>query len=159
MEPTTIGRFRMGLPWSPFSVALICVLLPPGGAALTVLNVRRLGQIDARQTRSLVTATIVIMAVGMVTMLAVSGMNIRRGPGVYQDAWTVLRIGVASASYLVQRGPYRAWRTAHKAARTGSWIPALGVAVMYTLVWAVVLLPIYFLAEGLLAAGGATSLL
>jgi hypothetical protein len=133
-------------PWSPLSVSVISLLLPAGGAIVTVRNLQRLGQLDASHTRKLTIAVAAVFALGYAGLAAVS---VPRANGTVQtDAGVsyIMGIGTAVASYVVQSSSYRAWRVAHPTIRTDSVVRGIGVAVIYylvTLVAAAVLAPLY----------------
>ena len=134
------------LPWSPLSVSLIAFLLPPGGLALTVWNLRRLQVLDGKMARQLTIAVTVICVVGLTLLTALSPPGPNGSPQPSAEAAGVLSIGVAFASYAVQRNPFGAWRLSHLSMRTSSWLAALGLAALYSL-------PVY-LVIGLLYEGG-----
>ena len=132
-------------PWSPLSVSLIALLLPPGGAVLTIQNLQRLRAVDAPLARQLTIALIGVYVLGIMALVLVSPRSSRGVPTPDSDVTTVLYGGVALASYIVQRQPFQSWRTAHLRTRTSSWIGALGIAFIYTLVTLAAFLPLYLL--------------
>ena len=142
-------------PWSPLSVSLIALLLPPGGAVLTILNLQRLRAVDASLARQLTVALIGVYILGITALFLVSPKGPRGVPSPDSDVTTVLYGGVALASYIVQRQPFQSWRTAHLRTRTGPWVGALGIAFMYTLLTLVAFVPLYLLLSAVaLPAGG-----
>jgi hypothetical protein len=150
---------EMPPPWSPLSVSLIALLLSPGGAVLTIVNLQRLRVVDASVARQLTIALIGVYVLGITVLFLVSPRGPRGVPSPDSDVTTVLNGGVALASYIVQRQPFHSWRMAHLRTRTSSWIGALGIAFLYWLVTLVALLPLYILLSALpFLAGGAIHL-
>lgn len=123
---------------------------------MTVLNLQRLGQIDSQITRKLMIAILAVFSVGFAVLLVVSS----RGPGGVPQpdstASTVLDVGIAFASYTVQRPAFRSWRASHERAITSPWLGGVGVALLYTLVWIVALIPVFGLLLLILYIGGAS---
>ncbi|HLJ65916.1 MAG TPA: hypothetical protein VKX16_00980 [Chloroflexota bacterium] len=139
-------------PWTPLSVALIAFILPAGGAILTIRNLERLRQFDARVARQLSIAVVVLFAVGLTVLISSAP---RTTSGMLQPdatATSILQFGVAAGSYLVQRAPFRAWRLANQRNRTSPWIGGAGLAALYTLLTIVGVLPLYLVAQ-ILGAG------
>lgn len=127
-------------PWTPVCVALIAFLLPAGGAVLTVRNMARLQQIDQTRVRELVAAAIGVFAIGFTALLVLAQPNPAKPEALSTNASAVLSLGTAVASYVVQRSPYMAWRRVHERQRTGGWLRALWLAVLFTLVTLAVVL-------------------
>lgn len=121
-------------PWSPLAVTLFALFIPTGGAVLTIRNLQRLNGLDARVARVQVYLVVAIFSLGLTVLclLAQDGSTTFRQPN--PDASLVLSVGTALASYLVQRSPYRSWRTSNARVRTASWWRALVTTVLYTLV-------------------------
>jgi hypothetical protein len=136
-------------PWSILSVTLIAFLLPPGvgGAILTVLNLRRMGQVDDTLTRRLVIALIAVFVVGFAALVALGkpGPQGIRSPD--PTSYTLLQVGVAFACFSVQREAFRGWRVAHETAVTSPWASAIIVALVYTTVWLVAVAPLIGLVD------------
>src|SRR5947209_13790773 len=105
-----------GTPWSPLSVSFITLLLPAGGAILTIRNLQRLQTIDSHQARELIIASIGVFAVGIVILLRLEPAG-SQGQGVNGDATGVLGCGMAFVSYGVQRTAFRSWSQAHHTVR------------------------------------------
>lgn len=127
------GLSSPGTPWSPLSVSFITLLLPAGGAILTIRNLQRLQTIDSKKARELIIASIGVFAVGIVILLRLSPAG-SHGQGMTPDTTTVLGGGMAVVSYVVQRAAFRSWRQAHDTVRTGPWLPAVATAGIYSLV-------------------------
>lgn len=123
-------------PWSPLSVALIALLLPPGGAVLTMRNLQRLGDIDDQSARWLTVAIVTVFALGYAALIVIATAQSTRTSAEQIDAGalTVLQFGVALASYVVQRLPYRQWRSAHLRTANGSLLSGLLVVAIYSFV-------------------------
>jgi len=136
-------------PWSPLGVAGITLLLPPGGAILTVLNLRRLNELDAALTRQLIAAVIAVFALGSATLLVLTMPRPGTVGAADSSASSILSVGIALASYLAQRSSFLRWRVSHTRARTSSLLSAVGVALVSTLVWIVIAVPLYALIIGL----------
>src|SRR5947209_17156325 len=130
-----------GTPWSPLSVSFITLLLPAGGAILTIRNLQRLQTIDSEKARELIIASVWVFAVGIVILLllAPSGTS---GPSTSGDTTAVLGGGMAVVSYLVQRTAFRTWRLEHRTTRTSSWLAAAGTAALFTVVTLVAAVPV-----------------
>lgn len=142
-----------GPPWSPFSVTLIALMLPPGGAALTVWNLARLQVIDRRLARQLTVAVLVIFTLGMGTLLGVAPSRTGTVPTVDPGAFYVLSIGVAIASSVSQRAAFRSWRSAHVQSPTSSFLVATCVALVYSFAVAMISVPIYLIVGQLFSMG------
>ena len=140
-------------PWSPLSVTVISLILPTGGAILTVLNLQRLRQIDRRDARRMTIALVALFALALTSLILLAGFGSDGRPRIDPTAVEVLSLGVAFASYAVQRRPFRAWRLSNLRARTSPWLAALGVAAVYHLVTVAAWLPLFALIEGLLYLG------
>ena len=116
-------------------MALIALLLPPGGAALTVRNLQRLGDIDETSARWLTVAVTAVFALGYAALIVITvGQSQGKSVQSADASATVLDFGVGLASYIVQRLPYRHWRGTHHRAPTGSLVSALAVVAIYGLV-------------------------
>ncbi|HEY8685767.1 MAG TPA: hypothetical protein VIO57_09190 [Chloroflexota bacterium] len=142
-----------GTPWSPLRVSLITLILPAGGAVLTIRNLQRLHTIDPQKARELIIASIGVFAVGIVILLLLNPAS-ARGQGVNGDATGVLGGGMAIVSYVVQRTAFRSWREANGTVRTGSWLPALGLAAVYSLVTLGAAVPVMLVAMLVATLGG-----
>lgn len=118
-------------PWTALGVGLITLLLPAGGALLTIQNLRYLGQIDPREARRLTLAAIAIFAVGLSVLLLFATPTKNGVPQVDSNSALVLSLGTALASYAVQRAPFQKWRIANTGVRTSWWLMGLGIAVLY----------------------------
>lgn len=142
-----------GTPWSPLSVSAIALLLPAGGAVLTIQNLLRLRVIEPEQAKQLMFAAIGVFAVGIVVLLQVDLARSGGASGT-SDATGVLGGGMAIVSYLVQRAPFRAWRVQHTTVRTASFLGAVGTAVLFSLLTLCAAVPVMVVA---LLAGGASA--
>lgn len=143
-------------PWSPVSVTLMTFLLPAGGAVLTILNLRRLGEVPEPHSRRLVSAAVGLFALGYCTLIALAQTGARTDR-LDSNAVVVLSVGVALASFLAQRSAYRTWSTSHSRSRTGSWRGAFGVAVIYQLVTVLVSVPVYLVVVAIVFFAGGTT--
>ncbi|MGH2441549.1 MAG: hypothetical protein ACRDFX_00075 [Chloroflexota bacterium] len=143
-------------PWTPLGVSLIALLFPAGGAILAVRNLQRLRHIDAATSRHLVIAIVALFAIGFSVLLSVGQRTGTSVPQINSTSALVLSIGVAVASYVVQQKPYQAWRARNSGTRTSAWIGALGRAVVYELIAAIIAVPI--LVAATLATGTAVAL-
>lgn len=141
-------------PWSPLSVAAIALFLPPGAALLTILNLRRLHTIDGALARQLSVAVIVIFALGSAILISLSFPKLGQGGSIDSNASPVLPLGVALASYLSQQPSFRAWRQANRRAPTSSAFSALALALLYSLIWVAIALPLLLIVVGLEYATG-----
>jgi hypothetical protein len=142
-----------GAPWSPLSVSVIALLLPAGGAILTIRNLQRLHSIDAEKARELIIASVGVFAVGIVILLLLAPLG-TSGPSTSGDTTAVLGGGMAVVSYLVQRPAFRAWRLEHRTTRTGSWMAAVGTATLFTVVTLVAAVPVMLVAMLTAGIGG-----
>src|SRR5690348_1230683 len=106
-------------PWSPLSITLISLLLPAGGAILTIRNMQRLNAIDSKGARELTFAAIGVFAVGIAVLFIVA-RRATAASGATGDTGAFLGFGTAMASYIVQQRPFHAWRTANRAAYTSA---------------------------------------
>jgi hypothetical protein len=136
------GTLDEGPPWSPVSVSVIALLLPAGGAILTIRNLYRLRQHDAASAKRLMYAAYGIFALGFTALLLSAHKAPHGSLQLDTGASTVLSCGVAVASYMVQRAPYRSWRIAHQHVRPSPWLGGAGRAIMYTLITFAVVLPL-----------------
>lgn len=141
-------------PWSPFTVSVITLLLPAGGAVLTVWNLRRLDQLDRESALRLGGAVLLVFALGTTALLVISGTRTQPNPQIGADASTVISIGVAVASYVVLRAPFRTWRSRARA-RPDSWLRAVGYAFVFTVLWALGVVPLYLLTVAALSLASA----
>ncbi len=144
---------NQGTPWSPLSVSLITLLLPAGGAILTIRNLQRLQTIDSQKARELIIASIGVFAVGIVILLRLDPAG-AQGQGVNGDTTGVLGCGMAVVSYVVQRTAFRSWREAHHTVRTGPWFPAVATAGIYSLVTLGAAVPVMLVSMLVAAVGG-----
>jgi hypothetical protein len=142
-----------GTPWSPLSVSVIALMLPAGGAILTIRNLQRLQTIDSEKARELIIASVGVFAIGIVILLLLAPMG-TSGPSTNGDATAVLGGGMAVVSYLVQRTAFRTWRLEHRSMRTGSWLAAVGTAALFTVVTLVAAVPVMLVAMLTAAMGG-----
>lgn len=125
-------------------MTLVAFLLPPGvgGAILTVLNLRRMGEIDDTLTRRLVIALVGVFVLGFGALVALGkpGPQGIRTPD--PTSYTLLQVGVAFACYSVQREAFRQWRSSNEKSMTSPWVSAIIVALVYTAVWLVAVAPV-----------------
>jgi hypothetical protein len=155
-QPITDADPDVRPPWSPLSVSLITLLLPAGGAILTIRNLYRMQQMDGATAKRLTVVAYVIFAIGLTALLLSAK---KASGGLLQpdtDASTVLSCGVALASYVVQRLPFRLWKLTHERTRTSPWLGAAGRAALYTLITFAAVLPLCI--AGLLLGIGGTSM-
>jgi hypothetical protein len=134
-------------PWSLLSVTMIAFFLPVGGAIVTVLNLRRMNILDARQARQLVIAVVTLCALGLAVLLAAADRRTGAVPQIDSTAESVLSVGVALSSYLAQRGPYLQWRGTDGPRPTSPWLRAAGTALLFTLLTAVIMFPMWLVAS------------
>jgi len=100
----------------------------------------------------MIVATLVIFSLGFGILIAVSLPSRASTPTI--NASTVLSLGVALASYAVQRSAFREWRTKNTGEQTSSWVSALGFAALYSAIWILVVLPIYVILLSILSPHG-----
>ena len=129
---------------------MIALLLPAGGAVLTIFNLQRLRAIDAGKARELIIACIGVFAVGIVVLLLLDPSR-STGQSINGDATGILGGGIAIVSYVMQRAAFLSWRRENKTKRTGSWLAALGTATIYSLLTLVAAVPVMLVA---MAAAG-----
>jgi hypothetical protein len=134
-------------PWSPLIVALVSLFLPMGGAPLTIRNLERLHTVEREQARQLIVAVIGIFAVGFTILYVLTKPSPQAFQSLGTDVSTLLSAGTAVASYLVQRGPYIAWRSRNSELQRSSWLGAVGSACVYALVWALAMIPVLVFAD------------
>jgi hypothetical protein len=132
---------------------VIALLLPAGGAILTIRNLQRLQAIDSKKARELIIASIAVFAIGIVILLLLDPAR-SGGRGANADATVVLGGGMAIISYLVQRAAFRSWRRENGAVRTGSWLAAVGTAAVYSLVTLGAAVPVMLVAMLAASLGG-----
>ena len=135
MERQHAGRFGTEIrpPWSPLSVTLITLVLPAGGAVVTVLNLRRLRQLDAKRTRQLTIVLLLVFAVGLTVLALLARHGANSTPNLDSSTVTLLSLGVGGASYVAQRPAFRAWRATNGRQATSSWLGAAGMAFLFQL--------------------------
>lgn len=124
-------------PWSPTGVSIIAFFLPPGGSVLTVWNLQRLGQFDNISARQQILVVMAVFALGFTVLLSVVPIKGGSVPQFDTSAVRLVNFGTAIASYLVQRPRFLSWKNAHKRVRSGSVLSAIGIAVLYTVLWIV----------------------
>ncbi|MGI8967982.1 MAG: hypothetical protein ACR2GA_02610 [Chloroflexota bacterium] len=112
-------------------MTFISFIFPAGGAILTLRNLQRLRQVDDSTARSLVWAAVGIFALGLTILLLLAPRDSSGLPQVDANAEVVIAAGTAVASYVVQRNPFRQWRTANARTRTSPWLHGFGLAVIY----------------------------
>ncbi|MBV9282289.1 MAG: hypothetical protein JOZ41_19580 [Chloroflexi bacterium] len=112
---------------------VIALLLPAGGTVVTILNLQRMSQLTTRMARQLAVAAILIIAIGFLILILLAGQDTSELPA---DSGTlfIITVGVALASFMAQRAPFRAWLAGHRGTRVSSWYGALGLAIVYQLV-------------------------
>lgn len=129
-------------PWSPVAVSLLSLLLPAGGAILTVRNLQLMRQLDPPLTRRLSIAIIVAFALGLSALILLGHPSHGGVPQVDSTSLSILAWGTGLSSYIVQYRPFRSWRGAHARQRVGNWLVALGFAVLYQIVAVVLATPL-----------------
>jgi hypothetical protein len=128
------SRKDAAVPWSPLGVSFITLFLPAGGAVLTIRNLERLNQVDATAARKLIAASVVVVALGYAALIFTAGHHNSAGvPQPDQNALGFLCAGLAFGSYLAQRVPFRTWRVRNADLRSGPWLPAIWIALLYQL--------------------------
>lgn len=157
-QPSTRPETELRPPWSALSVSLISLILPAGGAILTIANLYRLRELDATTARRLTIAAYLVLALGYTGLLLSTSYKASGGLLQTADAGggTVLSFGVSIASYVVQRRAFRQWKQSHQRARTSSWVGAVGRAAVYTLITFIVVVPFFFAAAALGIGGAGT---
>jgi fatty acid desaturase len=140
-------------PWSLAVVTLLAFFLPAGGAAVTMQNMRRLGQVDERRSRELTVATILVFAAGYAALLLVGAPDPSGRPTVSSSATVVLSLGTAAAAFLYQRHGFVSWRQGHPQERSGPWYQAVAWALIYELLTFVVTVPVSLLLTVVTSAG------
>jgi hypothetical protein len=158
-QSTTAPATDTRPPWSPLSVFIITFIMPAGGAVLTIRNLQRLRLVDARQAREWIIATVVVLALGYTGLLLATKPGPKDTLPRLDSVSALISCGLATASYLVLRSPYRAWRSQHAGARTSSPIPALGIALLYTVITVVAVVPVWIVAASVLHALGVSTVL
>ena len=136
-------------PWSPLSVTIITLLLPVGGVMLTILNMQRLSILDRPQTRRMTIGAVIICALGLGIMFGVAPKSANGLPQVDSNARSVLAVAAATICYLAQRQSFLNWRRQNDTSRTGSWLNALGMAVLFTVLTGTLSAPIWLLSQSL----------
>lgn len=144
-QPNTIHGREPSVPWSPLTVALISFLLPAGGAVLTIRNMARLQQIDRTTVTELTVVTMAVFAIGFTALLVAGQPDPTKPASLDANVSAVLSFGTAVASYAVQRPAFVVWRRSHVRIRTGPWFRALGMALIYTLLILLAVLPLRLL--------------
>lgn len=141
------------VPWSTLGVVIVSLLLPAGGAILTITNLHRLHQIERMPARRQTIALLAVFAIGYSILLALTPMNSAGSQSIDGTASLILSIGVGAASYLALRRPFQTWRS-RSTTRTAPWLKALGIAFLYQLLTLLLAVPVYFV---LTAVGDAMS--
>ena len=154
-QPTTKSDVDSRPPWSPISVSIISFVLPAGGAILTIANLHRLKVLDAQSAQRTTAIAYIVLALGYTGLLLSASHKGSTGIFATSDAGgsTVLSVGVAIVSFLVQRDPFRAWRKSHEQVRTSPWLGGVGRALIYTVIAFAIAFP-FVLAGVALGLGG-----
>lgn len=142
-------------PWSPVGVCIIAFILPPGGAVLTIWNLQRLGQLNATTARQLMLVVMSLFALGYALLLSLTPVKSGSVPQFDASAARLINFGTAIASYLVQRPRFIEWRVSHKRDRSGSVASAVGIAVVYSVIWLVPTTITYLIVQALVGGTGA----
>lgn len=133
LQQTPGQRSESRPPWSLISVTIITLLLPAGGAVVTVLNLHRLGRVDAKVLRQRIALVLSVLVLGFTILFSVLGTKGGTIPAPDPVATTILSVGIAWASYIAQQTSFRAWRSTHSQEGTSPWLYALGLAFLYQL--------------------------
>lgn len=141
-QGTTTSNADPRPPWSPFSISVISLILPAGGAVLTVLNIARMQTVRPRHVRELALATMVVFAIGLTILFTLATPAPGRQPTLDSGVSLVLSVGTAVASYVAQREPRARWRRQHPNARSSSVLTAVAWSCIYTLATALLAVPL-----------------
>jgi hypothetical protein len=136
-------------PWSPLSVTIITLLLPVGGVMLTIWNMQRLNILDRPQARRMTIGAVIICAVGLGIMFGIAPKSTNGLPQVDSNARSVLAVTAATICYFAQRQSFLTWRRQNDTSRTSSWINAIGLAVLFTVLTGTLSAPIWLLSQSL----------
>lgn len=137
-------------PWSPLSVTIITIFLPVGGIILTVRNMQRLGVLDQTQAWRMSVSAILISAVGLGIIFGLAPKNSNGFPMVDNSSSYALSIAAAFVCYLAQREPFKEWRLRNADARSGPWLRAIAVGLLYTVLAGLLSAPVWFLSQSVL---------
>lgn len=132
-QGTTSSAARPRPPWSLLAVTIIAVLVPPAGALLTVRNLARVGHLDSRRAAELTAVVFSVYVIGYTILLLVASPNGQQPANISTGGSLAISLGTCLACYTAMRKPYVDWRLANPTARTGTWITAVGSAIVYTL--------------------------
>jgi hypothetical protein len=116
---------------------------------LTIWNMQRLSVLDRAQARRMTAGAILICAVGLGVMFGVAPKGSEGVPEVDSNARSILAVATAALCYFAQRQSFRMWRLQNERLRTGSWLNALGMAVLYTIVAATLAAPFWLISQSL----------
>jgi hypothetical protein len=106
--------------------------------------------------RRLLFLIVIVFAVGLAALVLVAPKDRSGRIIINSDAYLILSVGVATASYLAQRPAFRAWVSSHPAQRPGSVLEAIGLTVLYYFITAVIAAPLIFIAAQI--SGGTVGL-
>jgi hypothetical protein len=120
---------------------------------ITVWNLHRFSQLDPARMRRQSAAVIAVFALGLALLLVLAPPSANGVPAIDANASSVLSVGIALACFFAQRRAYQSWRARNLQTRTSSWLGALGWAFVFSLLTAVVVLPVYALVSYLFGAG------
>jgi hypothetical protein len=134
-------------PWSPLSVTIITLLLPVGGIMLTIWNMQRMSVLDRPQALRMTIGAIAICAAGLGIIFGVAPHASNGIPQVDGNVSSILSLAAAFLCYVAQRQTFQAWRASNARLRTSSWLQAVGMALLYTLVTGVLSAPFWLLSE------------
>lgn len=144
-------------PWKPLTVSILAFALPAGGAMLTVRNLERLQELNQQAARRLLFLIVAVFAVGLAILFLAAQKNKSGQLVIDSNALFILSMGGAIASYLSQRPAFRVWQSAHPAERAGSLLEAIVLAIIYSVISAVVAVPLVLIATQI--NGGSIGLL
>jgi hypothetical protein len=144
-----VRRSRVIAPWRPLTVSILAFALPAGGAMLTVRNLERLQQLTPQAARRLLYLIVAVFAIGLSLLVLVAQRDKSGQFVIDSDALLIVSAGVATASYLAQRAPFRLWQSQHPTERGGSLLEAIWLVIVYNVVSALLALPLVLIAAQL----------
>jgi len=111
---------------------------------------QRLGVLDQTQAWRMSVSAILISAVGLGIIFGLAPKNSNGFPMVDNSSSYALSIAAAFVCYLAQREPFKEWCLRNADARSGPWLRAIAVGLLYTVLAGLLSAPVWFLSQSVL---------